>query len=93
MPRSQLACTPVEHTLVLLDDGGRVARSERVGSLPEVAATVGALTAGELHRARFHPPRVVRLDRLRSAELSGEELRLAFLDTLEQRLRLLEQLL
>jgi hypothetical protein len=42
----------------------------------------------------LHDPTLARwLDRLRSAELSGEELRLAFLDTLEQRLRLLEQLL
>jgi hypothetical protein len=42
----------------------------------------------------LHDPTLARwLDRLCCAELSGEELRLAFLDTLEQRLRLLEQLL
>ena len=33
------------------------------------------------------------LERLHSAGLSGEELRLAILDTLEQRLRVLEQML
>jgi len=36
-----------EHTLVLLDDDGRVVRSERVGTLPEVAATVGAWAVGD----------------------------------------------
>lgn len=36
-----------EHTLVLLDESGRVSRTERAGTLPAVAAAVGQLSGGE----------------------------------------------
>jgi hypothetical protein len=36
-----------EYTLVLLDDDGRVAREQRVGTLPAVAAAVGQLVGDE----------------------------------------------
>jgi len=36
-----------EHTLVLLDTDGRVARKERAGTLPAVASAVGQLCGGE----------------------------------------------
>jgi len=50
---------PAEHTLVLLDDDGRVARSERVGTLPEVAATAGALAGGDSFLLGVNVPVVV----------------------------------
>jgi predicted RNase H-like nuclease len=50
---------PVEHTLLLLDDDGRMVRSARVGSLPEVAATVGVMTAGDSFLLGVNIPVVV----------------------------------
>ena len=47
LTRETPASLPAEHTLVQLDQDGRVARSERVGTLPEVAAMAGAMAGGE----------------------------------------------
>jgi predicted RNase H-like nuclease len=57
--RESPASLPAEHTLVLLDDSGRVVRSERVGTLPEVAAMAGELSGGETFLLGVNVPVVV----------------------------------
>lgn len=45
--RDPPADRPTRHTLVILDDDGRVARHQRLGTLPEVAAAVGQLAGDD----------------------------------------------
>ena len=47
LKREPAAAGQTEHTLVLLDEAGRVSRTERAGTLPAVAAAVGQLSGGE----------------------------------------------
>jgi predicted RNase H-like nuclease len=50
---------PAEHTLVLLEEDGRVSRTLTVGTLPEVAAAAGELAAGETFLLAVNIPVVV----------------------------------
>lgn len=51
--------SPLENTLVLLGDDGRVVQTERAATLPEVAAAAGALAAGEPFLLGVNVPVVV----------------------------------
>jgi predicted RNase H-like nuclease len=50
---------PAEHTLVMLDAEGGFVRAERVGTLPELAATAGELAGGETFLLGVNLPVVV----------------------------------
>jgi predicted RNase H-like nuclease len=62
---------PREHALVLLDDAGSVEQSARVGSLPEVAATVSRLVDDEPFLLGVDIPVVVSAKASRARAVEG----------------------
>ena len=59
LPRETPGTGPPEHTVVLLEEDGRVGRVEHVASLPAVAAAVGTLAGGEPFLLGVNVPVVV----------------------------------
>jgi predicted RNase H-like nuclease len=59
LTRDPASAGPGEHTLVMLDSDGRIARTEQAGTLPEVAAAVGELSGGEPFLLGVNTPVVV----------------------------------
>jgi predicted RNase H-like nuclease len=59
LPRESPGGEPVEQTIALLDEAGRVSRTEHTSSLPAVAAAVGRLAEGEPFLLGVNVPVVV----------------------------------
>jgi len=71
LPQESPTSGPVTHTLLLLDDEGRAAEIHHPISLPEVAALVGKLTAGDSFLLGVNIPVVVPAKQVRTRQVEN----------------------